>query len=134
MKKLVLPGVITVAVVAAVVWFFSSQRPKTGRQLIVGVYAGETSGACEVDFPDMNVSLKRKDKIVWESEDNQYSIVFAPSGTCTSSGNPSGVATVAVPAGKQSNPLQPTKKGDYCYEVTTSNGQVCADPGLHVKD
>ncbi|HZQ71248.1 MAG TPA: hypothetical protein VFA68_22175 [Terriglobales bacterium] len=133
MAKRFVSGIVGAIIGAGIVWFLLPPPPPSAGPLVVGIYA-TSDKTCDVQFPDVNLSWKRGDRIVWESLDNKYTIVFKPSGTCTNSGDPFGGIPIPVPANGKSQAQKPARKGDFCYEVQDGNGQTCDDPGLHVRD
>jgi hypothetical protein len=137
-------GVAGLVIGAAIVWLvFFQQKPsptRGPRTLTIGIYTPAGSKNCEVDFPVAVVSLARHEKIAWESEDKDYSVEFTPSGDCQDSTGypfpnstpipvPKPTSTSTPPSGQA-----PNRKGHFCYEVKDASGNVCNDPGLHVKD
>jgi hypothetical protein len=152
MSKQLVTGIAGLAVGAGIVLLaLSAFKSKPGpRTLTIGIY--KTASACEVDFPVAVVSLARKEKVAWQSQDadQDYTVIFQPSAqtSCNDSGTPFNKGTIYVPkapaSGSPPAPAGdiPINKGHYCYEVFKGNytstpapsSALCEDPGLHVKD
>ena len=157
MRNLVVPGIVGAIVGAAIVWFailpHKLPPPSIPRTLTIGIYKTSAT-ACEVDFPDAQVSLRRREQIAWQSQDTDqaYTVIFQPSPAtkCTDTGTPFNTGRIYVPAAPTTgttppptgNTPKPNSQGHYCYEVFMGNYTVdpppssalCNDPGLHVKD
>src|SRR5437868_7990891 len=133
MSKQLVMGITGVALGAGIVLLAISlfkAKPASGpRTLTIGIY--KSASACEVDFPVAVVSLARKEKVAWQSQDTDqdYTVIFQPSAqtSCNDSGTPFNRGTIYVPkapaTGTPPTPAGdvPINKGHYCYEVFKGN-------------
>lgn len=156
MRDFVVPGILGAVVGAVIVWFaLLPHRPPPApvpRTLTIGIYKTSAT-ACEVDFPEAEVSLHRMEQVGWQSQDTDqgYTVIFQPSPAtkCTDTGTPFNTGRIYVPPAPSTgttppvgNKPKPNSQGHYCYEVFMGNyttdpppaSALCNDPGLHVKD